>query len=184
MKKEDIPKTAFTTFLGHFEYLVMPFGLTNAPATFQALMNFIFKEHLRHFVLIFFDDILIYSKTLEDHIRHLRIVLQILREQQLYAKMSKCVFAAPQVEYLGHIISYAGVATDPAKVSTVRDWPLPKTITQLRSFLGMAGYYRRFVPNYGLICRPLHNILKKNSFHWTEEQTEAFNLLKQKLTTA
>lgn len=184
MKKEDIPKTAFTTFLGHFEYLVMPFGLTNAPATFQALMNFIFKEHLRHFVLVFFDDILIYSKTLEDHIRHLRILLQILREQQPYAKMSKCVFAAPQLEYLGHIISYAGVATDPTKVSTMRDWPLPKTITQLRSFLGMAGYYRRFVPNYGLICRPLHNILKKNSFHWTEEQTEAFNLLKQKLTTA
>lgn len=137
MRNEDIHKTAFTTYLGHFEYLVMPFGLTNAPATFQALMNFIFKRHIRKFILVFFDDILVYSKTLKEHIQHLRETLQILREQQLYAKMSKCVFAAPQVEYLGHIISSEGVATDPNKILTVKTWPLPKTITQLRSFLGM-----------------------------------------------
>jgi hypothetical protein len=161
----------------------MPFGLTNAPATFQSLMNSVFADYLRKFVLVFFDDILIYSKTYIQHIKHLHLVLQTLRENKLFAKLSKCVFAAPQVEYLGHIISGAGVLTDPNKIEAVKSWPQPKNVTQLRSFLGLAGYYRRFVQNYGQICRPLHDILKKDSFSWTPTQTHAFRQLKAALTS-
>jgi hypothetical protein len=142
----------------------MPFGLTNAPATFQSLMNRVFSHLLRKILLVFFDDILIYSKTKEEHLQHIKIVLEVLRTNKLFAKRSKCVFATPQVEYLGHVISKAGVATDPQKIIAVKDWPLPTNTTKLRGFLGLTGYYRRFVKNYGLICRPLHNMLKKYSF--------------------
>jgi hypothetical protein len=184
MSKQDIHKTAFRTYFGHFEYLVMPFGLTNAPATFQALMNKVFEPFMRKIMLVFFDDILIFSKTLEEHAQHLATILNVLRTNKLFAKFSKCVFATQQVEYLGHIISQHGVATDPQKIAAVQNWPVPKTITQLRGFLGLAGYYRRFVKDFGIICRPLHDMLKKHSFVWTEEQTTAFNLLKRCLTTA
>ena len=165
MKAEDIHKIAFITYFGQFEYLVMPFGLTNAPATFPALMNKVFAKYLRKFILVFFDDILIFSKSLVEHLEHLHIVLQTLRDQQLYAKMSKCIFAAPQVEYLGHIISGKGLATDPQRIEAVANWPMSQNITQLRSFLGFTGYYRRFVQSYGIICRPLHDMLKKEAFH-------------------
>uniref|UniRef100_A0A8R7UZR4 Reverse transcriptase domain-containing protein n=1 Tax=Triticum urartu TaxID=4572 RepID=A0A8R7UZR4_TRIUA len=121
MSPEDIHKTTFRTFLGHFEFLVMPFGLSNAPGTFQELMNTIFAPYLRKFVLVFFDDILIFSKTLKEHLEHIKLVLELLRKHQLYAKMSKCVFVAPQVEYLGHVISAKGVATDPQKISTIAE---------------------------------------------------------------
>lgn len=164
MKQVDIEKTAFTTHMGHFEYVVMPFGLTNAPATFQSLMNSVLAKFLRRFVLVFFDDILIYSASLADHVHHLRAVLDSLRSHQLYAKMSKCTFAQREVEYLGHIISKEGVATDPTKISIIQQWPSPKNITQLRAFLGLTGYYRRFIKGYGLICRPLFDALKKNAF--------------------
>lgn len=184
MHPEDIHKTAFRTFLGHFEYLVMPFGLSNAPGTFQALMNKIFSPYLRVFVLVFFDDILIYSKDLKEHEEHIKIVLQVLRDNQLFAKLSKCVFVVQQVEYLGHIISAAGVATDPKKISAIADWPTPDNVTKLRSFLGLAGYYRRFIKNYGLICRPLHDLLKKGNFHWATEHDTAFSQLKQALISA
>ena len=134
MKAEDIPKTAFTTHLGHFEYVVMPFGLTNAPATFQSLMNDVLSEFLRKFALVFFDDILIYSNSLSDDIHHLRSVLQVLRQHQLFAKMSKCTFGQTEIEYLGHVISKNGVAIDPAKIQIIQQWPSPKNITQLRAF--------------------------------------------------
>jgi hypothetical protein len=145
MKDTDVPKTTFTTYFGHFEFLVMPFGLTNDPATFQALMNKIFEPYLRKCILVFFDDILIYSPTMERHAEHLKTALTVLRENNLVVKRSKCTFVVPQVEYLGHVISGKGVATDPAKIESIQSWSLPKTVTQLRSFLGLTGYYRRFV---------------------------------------
>jgi hypothetical protein len=184
MRPEDIHKTAFRTYFGHFEYLVMPFGLTNAPATFQSLMNNVFAEYLRKFMLVFFDDILVYSKTKEEHLEHLNVVLTKLRAHNLFAKLKKCVFATKQVEYLGHVISEQGVGTDPKKIEAVKAWPLPTNITQLRGFLGLAGYYRRFVKDYGLICRPLHDLLKKDSFKWTTIQSVAFEQLKTSLVTA
>jgi hypothetical protein len=184
MQQSDIHKTAFTTYCGHFEYLVMPFGLTNAPATFQALMNAIFQEHLRKFVLVFFDDILIYSKSMEEHKHHLIIVMEILKANNLFLKESKCSFGTTQVEYLGHVISQNGVATDPKKITVIANWQTPTTVSQLRSFLGLSGYYRRFIRGYGQICKPLYELLKKDAFAWTDTHTTAFLQLKQSLTTA
>lgn len=185
MNEADIHKMAFSTHFGHFEFLVMPFGLTNAPATFQNMMNTIFAPYLRHFVLVFFDDILIYSKSLKDHRMQLEIVFQTLAKHKLFAKKkSKCVFVVTQIAYLGHIITEQGLSTDPDKIVAVQNWPLPKDITQLRSFLVLAGYYRRFVRHFGIICKPLHDMLRKNAFSWGPEQSKAFETLKHRLATA
>lgn len=184
MAPQDIPKTAFRTYSGHYEYLVMPFGLSNAPGTFQALMNEVFAEYLRKFILVFFDDILIYSPDMQSHCKHIQIALQLLQANKLFAKKSKCVFAVPQVEYLGHIIRGDGVSTDPAKIAAVADWQPPSNVTQLRSFLGLTGYYRRFIKNYGVICRPLYDLLKKGQFLWLPEHQKAFQTLQQALISA
>ncbi|KAL5720791.1 hypothetical protein ACHQM5_013426 [Ranunculus cassubicifolius] len=170
----DIPKTAFSTHIGHYEFKVMPFGLSNAPATFQGLMNDIFANQLRKYILVFFDDILIYSKNLQEHLQHLSEAFSILRQHQLKVKRSKCQFAQAQIEYLGHLISASGICADPIKIEAVRQWPSPRTPKGLRGFLGLSGYYRRFVKDYGLLARPLTTLLQKDNFKWDHEAEVAF----------
>ncbi|KAJ3689593.1 hypothetical protein LUZ61_018757 [Rhynchospora tenuis] len=163
MQPDDICKTAFRTHDGHYEFTVMPFGLSNAPATFQKLMNQIFKPYLRKFVLVFFDDILVYSPDETTHREHLAKTLDLLQQHQLYAKQSKCEFGMLQLEYLGHLISHQGIATDPIKIEAMLNWPRPKSVKELRGFLGLTGYYRRFIQNYGTISKSLtdqFNVLK------------------------
>ncbi|KAK1647758.1 hypothetical protein QYE76_065563 [Lolium multiflorum] len=185
IKKEDVPKTAFVSRYGHHEYLVVPFGLTNAPAIFMNLMNKIFMKYLDKFVIVFIDDILIYSKDKEEHAKHLKIVLQTLREHQLYAKFSKCKFWLDSVEFLGHVITKEGIAVNPSKVQSVLEWKSPKNAKEIRGFLGMAGYYRRFIEGFSKIAGPMTKLLKKNTpFVWTDECEASFQTLKDKLTTA
>ncbi|KAL8124581.1 hypothetical protein AgCh_012294 [Apium graveolens] len=157
----------------------MPFGLMNAPATFQSLMNDIFHPYLRRFVLVFFDDILVYSGSHEEHLEHLKTVLSTLARNSLYANLKKCEFGKYVIGYLGHVISKDGVEVDQDKVTTMLDWPLPKNLRDLRGFLGLTGYYRKFVARYALIARPLTEQLKKDNFGWTEAATHAFEQLKQ-----
>lgn len=170
----DIEKTAFRTHDGHYEFLVMPFGLSNAPSTFQALMNSIFRPTLRRFTLVFFDDILVYSSSWEAHLQHLQTVFELLQLHLLYAKLNKCAFGCSSIDYLGHKISGNGVQVDSAKIQAIQEWPLPSTLRSLRGFLGLTGYYRRFVQNYATIASPLSDLLRKGAFIWTPEATKAF----------
>lgn len=183
MPEDDEHKTTFKTHHGHFQFRVMPFGLTNAPATFQCLMNAIFAKYTRKFVIIFLDDILVFSATLEEHIEHLRLVLDLLRKHKLYAKMSKCSFAQDHINYLGHVISKHGVATYTEKTNAMAQWPTPTNATELRGFLGLTGYYRKFVPHYGIIAKPLKQQLTKKGFEWPESARHAFDALKQAMVT-
>ena len=163
----------------------MSFGLTNAPVFFMNLMNKVFMEFLDKFVVVFIDDILIYSKSEEEHEQHLRLVLEKLKEHQLYAKFSKCDFWLTEVKFLGHVITAQGVAVDPSNVESVTKWTPPKTVSQIRSFLGLAGYYRRFIENFSRIARPMTQLLKKDEkFKWTAECDKSFEELKKKLVSA
>jgi hypothetical protein len=160
---EDIPKTTFTTRYGLYEYLVTSFGLTNALAHFMYLMNYVFMPELDKFVVLFIDDILIYSKNKEEHAEHLRIVLSRLREHQSYAKFSKCEFWLDEVPFLGHVLSAKGVVVDLGKVRDILDWKPPNSVHQVRQFLGMAGYYRRFIPDFSKVSKPITNLLKNQT---------------------
>ncbi|KAL0535932.1 hypothetical protein IC582_024862 [Cucumis melo] len=185
IKDGDVPKTAFRSRYGHYEFIVMSFGLTNAPAVFMDLMNRVFREFLDTFVIVFIDDILIYSKTEAEHEEHLRMVLQTLRDNKLYAKFSKCEFWLKQVSFLGHVVSRAGVSVDPAKIEAVTGWTRPSTVSEVRSFLGLAGYYRRFVENFSRIATPLTQLTRKEApFVWSKACEDSFQNLKQKLVTA
>nr|XP_027082193.1 uncharacterized protein LOC113704493 [Coffea arabica] len=185
IKREDIPKTAFSTRYGYFEFAVMPFGLTNALAAFMDLMQRIFKKYLDQFVVVLIDDIPIYSKTREEHAKHLEVVLQILREHKLYAKFSKCEFWLTEISFLGHRVSEDGIAVDPAKVKAVMNWKQPETPTEVRSFLGLAGYYRRFIQDFSKIAGPMTEPTKKGTkFIWTLKCESSFQELKKRLTSA
>jgi len=178
-------KTAFQTHNGHYEFKVMAFGLTGAPATFQHAMNASLAPVLRKFSLVFFDDILIYSSSYEEHLQHITKVLAILQRDQWQAKMSKCAFAQEKIAYLGHVISAEGVSTDETKIDNIRDWPTPTNLKELRGFLGLTGYYRKFIKHYAILSQPLSALLKKGVlFVWTEATETAFQVLKNALITA
>ncbi|GJS22528.1 putative reverse transcriptase domain-containing protein [Tanacetum coccineum] len=185
VREEDIPKTAFRTRYGHYEFQVMPFGLTNAPAVFMDLMNRVCKPYLDKFVIVFIDDILIYSKNKQEHEEHLKLILELLKKEELYAKFSKCEFWIPKVQFLGHVIDSEGIHVDPAKIESIKDWASPKSPTEIRQFLGLAGYYRRFIEGFSKIAKPMTKLTqKKVKFVWGDKQEAAFQLLKQKLCSA
>jgi hypothetical protein len=185
IRAKDIPKTAFTTRYGLYEYLVISFGLMNAPAHFMYLMNSVFMPEFDQFVVVFIDDILMYSKCLDLHEGHLQIVLQRLREHQLYAKFSKCEFWIKEVPFLGHVVSPEGIVVDPGKVKGVLEWKPSMTVSEVRSFFWLAGYYRRFILNFTKIVKPITELLKKgNKYVWSEACDEAFKHLKKLLTTS
>jgi hypothetical protein len=184
IRPSDIAKTAFTTRYGLYEYTVMSFGLTNAPAYFTYLVNKVFMEYLDKFMVVFIDDILVYSRNEEEHEKHLRLVLQKLRENQLYAKLSKSKFWLNEVSFLGHVITDGGIAVDPGKVRDVLKWELPTIVSEIRSFLGLAGYYRRFIEGFSKIVKLLTSLLEKEKkFIWSEACLNSFDELRKRLTT-
>ena len=186
IKEGDEWKTAFNTPNGHYEYLVMPFGLTNAPAVFQALVNDVLRDMLNRFVFVYLDDILIFSKSEEEHIQHVRQVLHRLLENQLYVKAEKCAFHETSIPFLGYIINTKGVTMDPVKVKAVADWPQPTTSKQLQSFLGFANFYRCFIRDFSKIAAPLHALTSgpATRFCWTSVAERAFRELKQRFSSA
>ncbi|GJW88629.1 putative reverse transcriptase domain-containing protein [Tanacetum coccineum] len=185
VREEDISKTAFRTRYGHYEFQVMPFGLTNAPAVFMDLMNRVCKPYLDKFVIVFIDDILIYSKNKQEHEEHLKLILELLKKEELYAKFSKCEFWIPKVQFLGHVIDSEGIHVDPAKIESIKDWTSPKSPTEIRQFLGLVGYYRRFIEGFSKIAKPMTKLTqKKVKFEWGDKQEAVFQLLKQKLCSA
>ncbi|GJR69053.1 putative reverse transcriptase domain-containing protein [Tanacetum coccineum] len=185
VRKKTIPEDPFRTHNGHYKFQVMPFGLTNAPAVFMDLMNRVCKPYLDKFVIVFIDDILIYSKNKQEHEEHLKLILELLKKEELYAKFSKCEFWIPKVQFLGHVIDSQGIHVDPAKIESIKDWASPKSPTEIRQFLGLAGYYRRFIEGFSKIAKPMTKLTqKKVKFEWGDKQETAFQLIKQKLCSA
>jgi len=185
VREQDIKKTAFSTRYGHYEFKVMSFGLTNTPACFMETMNSMLHPYLDNFVVVFIDDIIVYSKTEEDHARHLRTVLETLRQHKFYAKLKKCEFWLSEVGFVGHVINQHGISVDPSKISTVVNWARPTNVKEVRSFLGFTGYYRRFVKNFSTIAKPMTKLTQVNSkSHWDEDCEKSFCHLKERLVTA
>nr|KYP49720.1 Retrovirus-related Pol polyprotein from transposon gypsy [Cajanus cajan] len=178
IKEGDEWKTAFKTKFGIYEWLVMPFGLTNAPSTIMRLMNHVLRDCIGRFVVVYFDDILIYSKSLKDHLRHLRDVLLILRDNHLYANLEKCTFCQENVNFLGFIVGKEGVKVDPKKVKAIQEWPTPKSVGDIRCFHGLASFYRRSVKDFSTIASPLNELVKKDvPFIWGEKQAKVMENL-------
>jgi hypothetical protein len=185
MKLGDEWKTAFKTKFGLYEWLVMPFGLTNAPSTFMVLMNHVLRAFIGKFVIVYFDDILIYSKSFDEHLDHIHQVFAVLREEKLYGNIAKCTFCTDRVVFLGFVISTDGIQVDEEKVKAIKDLPTPLNVSQVRTFHGLAGFYRCFVKDFSMITAPLNNLTKKDvPFKWGDEQDQAFNELKIKLCEA
>ncbi|PKA57912.1 RNA-directed DNA polymerase like [Apostasia shenzhenica] len=185
IRAQDISKSAFRTKYDHYEFVVMPFGLTNAPAVFMDFMNRIFQPYLDKFIIVFIDDILIYSSSEKVHEEHLKITLTTLRDKKLYVKLSKCEFWLQQVAFIGHIISSSGIVVDPSKIEAITDWPKLTIVTEVRSFLCLAGYYRRFVEGFSKIALPLTHLTKKTvRFEWSKACDEKFQELKRRLVVA
>ncbi|GJT90120.1 putative reverse transcriptase domain-containing protein [Tanacetum coccineum] len=185
VREEDIPKTSFRTRYSHYEFQVMSFSLTNALAVFMDLMNRVCKPYLDKFVIVFIDDILIYSKSKKEHEEHLRQILKLLKKEELYAKFSKCEFWISRVQFLGHVIDCRGIHVDPAKIESIKDWASPKTPTEIRQFLGLAGYYRRFIEGFSKIAKSITKLTQKGvKFDWGDKHEAVFQLLKQKLCNA
>jgi len=184
--EEDRPKTAFRTPLGHYQFKVLCFGLTNAPATFQAVMNDVLREVVRDGIcLVYMDDILIFGKTAEEHKTHVRRVLELLQRHRLYANRKKCSFFQREVNFLGHVINADGVTVDPAKTAAVKDWPRPSSVAQVRSFLGLSNYFRKFLMGYSNLVRHLTNLTRKSAkWEWTQDCEDAFQGVKSQLTSA
>jgi hypothetical protein len=171
MKLGDEWKTAFKTKFWLYEWLVIPFGLTNAPSTFMRLMNEVLRAFIGRFVVVYFDDILIYSKSLVEHMDHLCAIFNALRHAHLFANLEKCIFSTDRVSFLSYVVTPQGIEVDEKKIEAIESWPLPQTITQVRSFLSLAGFYRRFVKDFNTIATPLHELTKKGMvFHWEKNK--------------
>ena len=184
VKAEDVEKSTLRTRYGHYKFLVMPFGVTNAPAAFMDLMNRVFKPYLDEFVVVFIDDILIYSKSEVEHEKHLRLALQILRDRKLYAKLSKCELWLFSISFLGHVINKEGISVDPSKREAIVNWPTPTNVSEVCSFLRLVGCYRKFVKDFSKIAVPLTQLTQKGvTYEWTEGRESAFQELKTRLVT-
>lgn len=184
VKPGDEWKTTFKTKDGLYEWMVMPFGLSNAPSTFMRLMNQVLRPFIGSFVVVYFDDILIYSKHEEEHLVHVRQVLEVLQENKLYVNLKKCTFCTNKLLFLGFIVGEEGIQVDEEKVRAIREWPAPTTVSELRSFHGLATFYRCFVRDFSSITAPITECMKKGKFHWGEAQEKSFALIKEKLCTA
>jgi len=176
---------AFKTKFGLYECLVMPFGLTNAPSTFMCLMNHVLRDCIGKFVVVYFDDILVYSTSLSGHIDHLRVVLSLLRTNQLYANIDKCTFCVDSVVFLGFVVNKNGVHVDHEKIKAIQEWPIPKSVGDIRSFHRLSSFYRKFIPNFSTFASPLNELVKKDMpFVWGKKQQAAFDEIKAKLIHA
>jgi len=185
IKEDDEWKTAFKTKFGLYEWLVMPFGLTNAPSTFMRLMNHVIRDCIGKFLVVYFDDILVYTQSLESHLSHLGEVLLVLRNNNLFANVDKCTFCIDSVVFLGFIDNKNGVHLDLEKIKAIQEWLTPQNVGDVRSFHGLASSYRRFVPNFSSVTLPLNELVKKDTpFCWTEKHEQAFQRLKAQLTNA